>query len=230
MKPMRRYIVKKFVMALWGLFTLILLFSVVLLAYEMLQGGQAPLSTLRPAANDSQFSGSDLRRSTAQLGEREVLLYFSNRDGTHLRPYTVPLPYSESTVENCRVALDALIAGPSSDQYAPVLPDSVRVRALYLLDDGELVIDLSRELLTDHAAFTGAGQESLLVYGIVNTLTQGALQSNRDPQVRHVRILVEGLYPETFPAHVDVSEPLPPDNRWLESSALSQPIVTLING
>lgn len=235
MKPVRQYILRKFMMALWGLFTLVLLFTVALLAYVLIQDSEAPLEAISTNLAENfgatQTPGAptptgETRRSSAPMGEREVLLYFANRDGVRLRPKTVSLPYTESTVENCRIALEALIAGPDSDQHAPIMPDTVRVRALYVVDNGELVIDLSRELLTEHALFSSVNQESLLVYGIVNTLTQGALQGSRDVQIRQVRILVEGARPETYPMHVDVSEPLPPDNRWLES-AHARPTRTL---
>ncbi len=231
MKPVRRYIMRQFMLALWGLFTLILLFTVSLLIYTIIQDGDEPLATLRANVEENlgaaqtpagSAPANEARRPATPMGEREILLYFSNPEGVRLRPQPISLPYTESIVENCRIALEALIAGPASDQHAPILPDTVRVRALYLLDNGELVVDLSRELLTENALFTSLSQESLLVYGIVNTLTQGALQSSRDTQIRQVRILVEGVRPETYPMHVDLSDPLPPDNRWLES-ALTAP-------
>jgi len=116
-----------------------------------------------------------------------------------------------------------LIQGPR-DILTPILPAATKIRALYLLDSGELVIDFSRELQSEHARFKSASLESLMIYGVVNTLMQSVLQSKTDPPIRQVRFLVEGSPPqEVFPSHIDLSEPVKADPRWsapaLESSS-----------
>ncbi len=111
----------------------------------------------------------------------------------------------------------ALIAGPR-DILTPVLDASVKVRALYLREDGELVVDFSRELQSKHSRFKSASLESLMLYAIVNTVTQTALRAGDDPIVRTVRILIEGMPPtEAYPAHLTWAEPVAPDARWVSS-------------
>jgi hypothetical protein len=145
----------------------------------------------------------------------EVLLYFADEDGRLLVPETRRIEYRDSTVENCRQVLEAVIEG-SREGLAPVVSEATRVRALYLLDGGELVVDLSRELELGQPK--SASSEALMIYGIVNALTQPALRSpsEKDAGVRRVRFLFEGSPPhESFPAHLDLGQPVGPDHRWI---------------
>ena len=95
-------------------------------------------------------------------------------------------------------------------------PASAKVRAVYLLPDGELVVDFSYELAQDHQKSTSA--EALLVYGVANTLTQAAVKGEREQAVRTVRFLVEGSTPhEWFECHLDLSEAVAPNPRWIQT-------------
>ena len=125
------------------------------------------------------------------------------------------MEFSDSTQENCRAALALLIAGPEKNN-TPIFPPQVQLRALYLPDNGELVLDFSRDLIASGARFKSASFESLLVYGVVNTLCQPALQAKGGATVRQVRFLFEGAPPqEGFPAHIDLGGPIRPDETWL---------------
>jgi len=155
------------------------------------------------------------RSVAVPLGTREIVLYFAGADGASLVPEKRRIDIVPSAVENCRAALRELIAGPSRLHF-PVLPGTAKVRALYLLDDGELVIDFSGEIQPDTAALRSATLEALMVYAIVNTVTQPELRGEHAKGARRVRFLVEGSPPrETFPAHLDLSAPIAPDPRWI---------------
>ena len=181
----------------------------------MVQAGQTPLASLRVP---ERSAASPAPREDAPLGTREIILYFAAADGSALAPESTVLEYTNSTVENCRRALNALIAGPR-DILVRVLPPSARIRALYLRDNGELVVDFSRELQTDAARFRSATHESLLFYAVVNTVTQPALRSETDPAVSSVRFLIEGAPPtDVFPAHLDLRQPLVPDPAWIATA------------
>jgi hypothetical protein len=213
---LRRDLLGRVALALWGVVTLVLLFSVVLLVNHLIQQGDDPLSTLRTATGETPppppaASGA----SVATLGPRELPLYFAAPDGSSLVAARGTIEFTESTIENCRHALQALAAGPG-EGYAPVLPPATTVRALYLIEGGELVVDFSRELLTAHAQMKSAGLEALLVYSVVQTLTQPALLTEGAAPIQRVRFLVEGAAPpESFPAHFDLSLPVAPDRRWV---------------
>jgi spore germination protein GerM len=220
--PWKTDIVRTFLLSIWGLVTLVLVFLVMILVNQMLKSGQDPLDSLRTQPEAAPASQQAARPATA-LGQREVQLYFADAEGRYLTPQTVALDVTDSTIENCRNALKALILGPKQGG-APVIAPSVQVRALYLLEGGELVIDFSREFISEHARVKSATQEALLVQGVVATLAQGPLQSKGEPAVRRVRFLVEGSAPtETYPAHISLGEPVEPDTLWLTPEASAAP-------
>lgn len=214
----RRNVLRSLFLSVWAMVTLVLLAMVILLVREMASSGRDPLGALTPPdsgvepAPQATPATSD---RTTPTGSQRVELYFSSGDGLYLARESRTLPATESTVENCRTALNALIKGPETDVHS-LLPPTVNVKALYLLPQGELVINFSRELQAEYSRASSATMESLLVQGLVHTLTQPALQNAMDPKVRKIRILVEDAPPSgTFPAHIDLNEPVATDPQWL---------------
>jgi hypothetical protein len=196
-------------MATWALATIVLLACVGVLAYEITQRQELPTGT-----------GDELNAlpATAQQNvapSQDVLLFFASSDAMYLTGEPRRIELTESTTENCRRAIGALIEG-STALNTPILPPQTKLRALYLLDQGELVVDFSRELELGHPK--SALADGLLVNGLVSTLTQQALQRPESGTVLRVRVLLEGSPPhESFPAHVDLSEPIYPDSSWLNA-------------
>jgi len=211
----RRDILRELLLAVWGLGTMVLLFIVVLLVAQMMKEGRDPMDGLRPkAAPTAERTGA---RTSVALGQRTVQLYFADPAGVQLIPEARSLNASDSVEENCREALAALIAGPQSGG-SPVLPSAAKVRALFLLENGELVVDFSRDLISAGARTQSATSEALMVYAIATTLTQEALQVKGGTRVSQVRFLFEGAAPqEGFPAHLNLSGPVRPDQKWLEA-------------
>lgn len=214
-EPKSQALVRKVFFALWSMVTLVLFFCVVLLVNELLKSGSNPLALPEPQAQAPTQSGSGAPVRAANLGQQEALLYFSDPNGSLLLPEPVQIERSESTVENCRQLLDALIKGPR-DVLTPILPNTTKIRALYLLEGGELVIDFSRELEVDSRK--SASAESLMIYGVVNTLSQPVSKGTAESAVTRVRFLIEGASPQDrFPAHIDLSNPVTPDTAWVAS-------------
>ncbi len=211
----RQDIFRKLGLAIWSMVTLVLLFCVILLVNEMLKGGRDPLALLRPEPKPQAASPAAQSQPETPAGTRDIVLYFAAADGRGLAAERRAIECGDSAVENCRQALKELIAG-SKGGLAPILPSNVQIRGVYLLENGELVVDFSRELISEHARFTSADIESLMAQGVVNTLVQAPLQGKADAPVQRVRFLFEGSPPyETFPAHIDLSEPIAPDPAWL---------------
>jgi len=211
----RKNVVRSLFLSLWAMATLILVFMVILLIRDVASNGRDPLAAFTVAEEETPQPQRSAPSRNTLTGEREVQLYFGANDGLRLLPESRQLPTGDSTVENCRTALEALIKGPLNDGTA-ILPPTVNVKALYLLSHGELVINFSRELQAEYTRTDSAAAEALFVQGVVHTLIQPALQNNLDPNVRKVRILVEDAPPtEAFPAHIDLSEPVTPDVQWL---------------
>lgn len=213
-RAFRFTVVQKLFFAIWAMFTLVLLFVVALLIREIALNGRDPMEAFE-VGDESAVPPAPVSSRSSSLGEREIQLYFAAADGQSLAPEKRVLPFSESTVENCKTVLMALIAGPQGTDVAPIVSSTAGVRAVFLRPDGELVINFSREL-KENTRHSSATLEALMVQGIVQTLAQNALQNPREPQVRRVRFLIDNEVPtEAFPAHLDLSEPVSPDGQWL---------------
>ena len=216
--PKKNAIITRLALTLWAMGTLVLCFVVVLLVNEMIKAGDNPLSAFQTGPDDTPLPPAPDTHSAGSLGTREVSLFFVSEDGHGLYAESVVIEFSGRTVENCRKALQALIAGPKQDFLYPLLPEQTRPRAMYLRDNGELALDLSSEMLLAHHRARSAEMEALMAYGIVNTMTQPALQGEGDIVVRSVRFLFDGVPPhESFPAHLDLSVPLVQDRRWTQA-------------
>lgn len=212
-----RKIARSALLSIWGLITLILVFTVSLLMYEMYQQGQSPIAiSLGPTTSSTKEPAKSI---APQLASHEVQVFFASRTGTALQTETHRLSLSETTVENCRAALALLIDGPDLPKLAPVMSNKTRIRGMYLLENGELVIDFSRELEAGH--IKSASAEMLMVNAIANTLCQSVLKGSNDLAVRSVRFLFEGSpYQHTFPAHIDLSEPVVPKGVTVSGTSL----------
>ncbi len=212
---------RRIFLAAWAMATCILAFCVMLLVYELFEQRNAPpvLPKRDTAATPSAVQLDNLAAT------KEVTLYFASADGTRLAPEPARIEFGALTVENCRHALEALARGPQSG-LTPILPPALKpeslLRGLYLLDNGELVLDLSMDLEREFRRIKSASLESLMVYGIVNTLTQASLRGAAEGQTpaqavpSKVRFLVEGSPPrESFPGHLDMAAAIAPDPGWI---------------
>lgn len=188
----------------WGMVTLILICVVGMLMFKMRQYEenipQIDISSTNIASTSSNAPITDKPKKTV-----DVNLFFASTSETKLLAKTQRLALTSSTVDNCRIALEALIAGPSNKGLSPILSSQTRIRAMYLLENNELVIDFSRDIETGH--IQSASTDMLLVEGIYQTMSQPILQAENDRSVGSVRFLFEGSpYQGTFPAHYDLSE------------------------
>lgn len=200
---------------LWGAFTLALLYVVFMLSRQLVAMGKSPLN-LNPIVETPV--ATPVATSDSAVGEtREVTLFFADPQGELLAPETRSLQLTGSSRENCRRAVEELIHGPQAGQ-TPIVNDSTKIRGIFMLPGGELVVDFSRDLVADRR--TSAGMESLLVYSLANTLTQTALQGNQGETVSRIRILIEGSAPTSSSGnHIDLSAPYGPDPTWVRGSS-----------
>lgn len=218
----------------WGLVTLTLLFCVCVLAFEMSRRSPEPSAKPKDAAgqptgsqaSDAQNTGTPAPTPVPPEGgvigllgqSHEVDLFFADGEGRRLVAEKSRITLGGSIEENCRRALEALVKG-SQGVLAPILPSSTKVRGVYLLPGGELVIDLSIDVETELKKYRSASVESLMVYGVVNTLTQPILKNGKDDAIASVRFLIEGAPPrESFPAHLDLSLPVVADPSWIATN------------
>ena len=221
MKPAEKNSVfRQLFLTLWAMLTLVLCFVVGLLVNEMLKSGEDPLAAFSTEAEEMPAPDATQLMEINSLGTKEIALFFTSENGHWLAQENLVIEYRSRTVENCRKALAGLLKGPQSELLMPLLPEQADLRALYLRPDGELTVDLSSEMLTAQNRPGSAEMEALLVYGIINTLTQPALQAPDDTAVQKLRFLFDGAPPqESFPAHLDLSAPLLPDKRWTQAGS-----------
>jgi hypothetical protein len=210
----RSEIYRRIFFAAWGLATVVLVFVVALLVYALLRQEHAPAmpqtesqpvtAAAAPAPDEAQFESAFTK---------EVDLYFADKKNLRLVAEKRPIEFTEFTTENCRRAVESLIRGPQAD-LDPIISPETRIRGIYLRPDGELVIDFTLDLAVQFKKTASASFESLMIYGVVNTVAQEALKGAREPAVTKVRLLMEGSAREAFPVHTDISEPFMPEPGW----------------
>lgn len=199
----------------WGVVTLVLLIGVIVLGYRVLGASEGPI-----VVPDGNVVARNVPTAKPAAGKAtNVFLYFADGMGEFLAPQMERIPLSSSPPENCRRVVQALIRGPK-EGLTPIVPESASLRGIYQLDNGELVIDFSREM--EVSLKKSAAAEMLMVQGVVASVMQRDLYGGNDQPVTAVRFLFEGAPPgESFPAHVDLSEPVTVDRSWIGQRAES---------
>ena len=110
------------------------------------------------------------------------------------------------SAEEVSVEAKQIIAGlieGSHSGFGQVLPPETKLREIYMMESGLMVVDLTREASVLHPG--GVTGEVSSIYSVVNSLTLNL------PVVRQVKILVEGVETETLAGHVDLRRPLGQD-------------------
>lgn len=201
------------VMAAWGVATLVLLFLVLILGYELYNRGESESNPI-PLAPGFATVPETGPESTGT--ETTIQLYYGSPYSSGLRSEARRVSLTDDTISNCKVAFEALAAGPRTDAV-PVLASTARVRAIYLLSQGDLVVDLSRDV--DVPGVQSASAEMLMVRALVLTLSQPALRAGTTPQVRRIQFLFEGAPTGShFPEHIKLDFPIEPESTWIVPS------------
>lgn len=215
MKSERKNLFKQLGLILWAFATLILCFLVFFLGRHMLSQGRNPMSLLND--EKEEFKEQEFAEEIISIeGRRDILLYFASSEGLSLQEEKVQIDATMTTAENCKHALHRLIAGPETPSLMPIMPPDTRIRAVYLRDDEELIIDISSEILFSEKVPRSLEMESLMFYGITNTMALKQLQGTDEKSVSTVRFLFDGMTAqENFPANFDLTAPLHPDPTWI---------------
>jgi len=152
---------------------------------------------LRAAPSDAPpVSGQALQNvSQALHGEEPLiaLLYFPV-EGT-LAVQKTPVKRQPDAQLQAREVVVAQFADPRAAQI-PVLRD-VKLRALYVDASGTAYIDLA--LSPQKELRASAGDELLVIYGLVNTLMQNI------EEIKLVHFLLDGKEAQTLAGHMDLS-------------------------
>lgn len=135
----------------------------------------------------------------AQLKKSAAHLFFAGRDNYFLMSELRIVPHSESPVDYARAIVTALIKGPQG-KLVRTIATGTELRALYISPSGVSYIDLSQAAAKGHPG--GCTSEFLTIYSIVNSLILNI------PEIKRVKILVEGKEVPTLAGHIDLKQPL----------------------
>ncbi len=142
---------------------------------------------------DTQLGAEEKSETPGEM--KEVVLYFADAEGQGLKPVTVPIPKVEGIA---RATVEQLIEGPdASTGLLRTIPEGTVLRDINVKPDGLCIVDFSSQLSENYSG--GVMEEELMVYSIVNTLTQFS-------SIDQVQIWVNGKQLDTIGGHVDVSE------------------------
>jgi hypothetical protein len=151
-----------------------------------------------PVATAPAAPAAPVRKIRARLS-------YISEDGMRLVPVDREVPYGATPTEQATALVEALLTEAPAPYKSPISINA-SVRGVFLTEQGDAFVDLTKEAVTEHTG--GSLDELFSVYAIVNTLT-GNL-----PAITRVQILVEGKEVDSLAGHVDLRSPLPASPRW----------------
>ena len=157
------------------------------------------LATVPEDALPDAAAAVDARKIRARL-------FYVDEQGIALRGVEQEVLYGESTAEQARRIIEAQIA-PAPAPHVSAIPAGTKLRTVFFTKAGEIYVDLSAELQTNHPG--GTTNETLTVYALVSALTSNL------PAVTGVQILVEGKEVDTLAGHLDLRRPFEQDLKWI---------------
>lgn len=200
-------LLRKILLILWLVITL----GVLVFIFSQIQNViNAPSKFLSETLGINNFPQSALdTQNLFSSGNNRVVVYFINLNSMCLEKVDIDIENGESYESTCRNVISAMKEHQSEMTLSPLPKDST-IRGIYLLDDGEVVIDLPSIIFKDIPLPKTALAEMLWVYSLVNTLLQEKLY--KDIKLSKLRILIEGSEPSLdFFGHIDITSPFSPD-------------------
>lgn len=142
----------------------------------------------------------DVDVATEELLEAE--LYFPGPGGVlRVERHDVPMPANVEPTERISIVVQALLGGPRGTGSLAPLPGDVRVRKVYLAEEGLVFLDFESPEGSPPPA-SGSLREMLTVYSLVNTVLLNFSELDR------IILLWNGRQLKTFAGHVDTMRPL----------------------
>lgn len=142
----------------------------------------------------------------AEARKIRARLFYVDEQGTGLRGIEQEVLYGEGTAEQARRIIEAQIAA-APPPHVSVIPDGTKLRTIFFTKAGEMYVDLTADVQTNHPG--GTTNETLTVYALVSALTSNL------PAVTGVQILVEGKEVDTLAGHLDLRRPIEQDLTWI---------------
>jgi spore germination protein GerM len=143
---------------------------------------------------------SQAAHTAVQSGRKiKAHLFYVSDDGSQLTGVERDVAFGEGTTEQAKQIISMQIE-PVTAPLVSAVPAGTKLRALFVTEQGEAFVDLSREVVSAHPG--GSLAEFLTVYTIVDALTANL------PAVKAVQLLVDGKEVDTLAGHIDLRSPL----------------------
>ncbi|HEY2932494.1 MAG TPA: GerMN domain-containing protein [Acidobacteriota bacterium] len=149
------------------------------------------------AAGDINMEREEL--AGANLGRISSKVYFLGTAGHTLQPLPRQIFAARAPEVRARQLVQALIEGPlegESQNMLPVLPKQTKIRQIFMLKDGTMIVDLSEEVV--NLLPGGIDSEVTAMESIERTLLEN------EKAIKAVRFLINGKDTETFAGHIAV--------------------------
>ena len=128
--------------------------------------------------------------------ERQVVLFFAREGSDLLHPESRRIFVTAAISEQGKQVIEGLIRGPRRPLGVPVLPRETTLRELYVDREGNAYVDFGADMVARHPG--GSDAEIATLFAVVNSLTYNF------PEIRSVRILIEGEESDTLAGHIDL--------------------------
>ena len=167
------------------------------------------LAFLFKSLSDSIFPPSGEGRRERQ----SVQLYFSDTNERFLVPEKRLIPKGSTVKGQAEELVRALAEGPKTAGLVRTVPESAYLLSVEVGKDGTAVLNFDRKFIDDHPG--GSASEMSTIFSLANTLALNL------PDVKRVKLLVDGKEVTTIKGHVDTREPVLP-NRDLVKKGSSE--------
>ena len=137
-----------------------------------------------------------------ELVKMSVTLFFERPDNLLLGSEVDEIFKTTSLADRAKQIVIKLIQGPKG-KLLPLLPKEALLKGLFLSQEGVAYVDLSGN--ANALLKGGSFEEVLAIYSIVNSI------SYNFPEVKKVRILMDGQEKDTFAGHVSLRTAIVPD-------------------
>jgi hypothetical protein len=139
-------------------------------------------------------------KGEAPVGSFTSTLCFGDESGEFLIRENRIITSGQTPDKKAEALLKELLKGPLTKGTRTV-PPQTRLRGVSF-DNGLFTADFSSELQKQHPG--GSSSEILTVYSVVNTLTLNV------PEIKQVRLLVDGKTIDSIAGHIDCRQPISP--------------------
>ena len=146
------------------------------------------------------------RSAETKKEKTEATLFFSDANERYLIPEKRFLSKEQSLERQASELVNALIAG-SKTGLVNTFPQKAELLGIKKEGNDTLLVDFGESLVKNHPG--GSAAEMATVYSLTNTLTANL------PEIKKVKILIEGKSRESLKGHIGLDQPFYPDKELI---------------